>query len=416
MGTARVVWITQGFPHGHGEQFIAPELRAWDGRDVRVTMMPVQLSGGRRPMPDNFVLDESLARAWSSRRVLAGAVAAALADPRYRRELADLRRRGALGQATARRALNATAQAVMVERAVMAAARREGAFDLAYTYWLKPYASGALAARGKGQVGRVVSRAHGTDVYEHARPLQYNPLVRTELLGLDAVFPISEQGAGYLVDQYGFAPEVVHPARLGVDLPDEAAMAPCGAPDELDLVTVSSLTPLKRMDLVVRSLAAAAPRLGGRTIRWRHFGDGPLRSEVEALAHELLDPLGVGLELRGQLGHDELLQALSGEPADLMLNLSSSEGVPVSIMETAARGIPCLATDVGATVEVVGEGSSYLLDANPTAEQVAQRIVELADDCRSPQRRGAVRALVAERFDATRNFTGFVDELLGAAR
>ena len=38
---------------------------------------------------------------------------------------------------------------------------------------------------------------------------------------------------------------------------------------------------------------------------------------------------------------------------DLFINTSSSEGVPVSIMEALSVGIPIIATDVGGTKEIV---------------------------------------------------------------
>ena len=38
------------------------------------------------------------------------------------------------------------------------------------------------------------------------------------------------------------------------------------------------------------------------------------------------------------------------QPYHVFLNVSSSEGVPVSIIEAMSFGIPCIATNVGGTV------------------------------------------------------------------
>lgn len=412
MSGTRVVWVTTGFPRGKGEQFIEAELGTWATRkDVQVVMMPVQSSGPTREMPANFTIDDGLSRAWSSRKVLAATAARALLDRRYHRELADLRRRGALDQATARRALRATAQAMMVERAIAEAAG-DGHFDLAYTYWLKPQTAGAIAARRRGLVSRVISRCHNIDLYEEARPSNYLPMARTELVDVDTLFPISEQGCRYVVERYGFDPDRVQLARLGVEICPEDQMAPTGDEGVLELLSISTITPLKRLDVMVRGIALAAQQLPGRTVRWRHFGTGPLQEQVESLAHELLDPLGVAFDFRGQLSHEQLLDVLSSEPTDLVLNTSSSEGVPVSLMETAVRGICALATDVGATVEVVGDDQDALLPADLTPEVLGERIVGKADQCREPERRLAARALVVERFDSSRNFESFVSRAL----
>ena len=133
------------------------------------------------------------------------------------------------------------------------------------------------------------------------------------------------------------------------------------------------------------------------------------------MAEKSLKPLGVTVEFKGQMSHDALLESLSGEATDVMLNTSSSEGVPVSIMEAAVRGIPCIATDVGATVEVLGEGSRYLVSSDASAAEIAARIVELQDDCRSDARRRQVRDVVLDRYDAPRNFRAFVDAVVGEA-
>ena len=38
---------------------------------------------------------------------------------------------------------------------------------------------------------------------------------------------------------------------------------------------------------------------------------------------------------------------------DIFINLSASEGIPVSIMDAISFGIPCIATNVGGTGEIV---------------------------------------------------------------
>ena len=113
--------------------------------------------------------------------------------------------------------------------------------------------------------------------------------------------------------------------------------------------------------------------------------------------------------------HDELLALLQQRPFDLMVNTSSSEGVPVSIMEAAARGIPCLATDVGATDEVVTD-PRWLLPKDCSPEDIAEAILSRAPEARTPERREAVRRVVEESYDSATNFARFVDEAMGTDR
>lgn len=411
----RVVWLTSGYPHGRGEQFITDELAAWARSGAEVILLPVDARGPARPLPENFTVDDSLSRAWASRARLARSMAQALVDPWFRREVADLARRGQLSRARALRAQRAVAQALIVADVVGSLSRRVGGVDVLYTYWLKALTCGGLRAREQGAVRRVVSRAHGTDLYEEARPATYNPLIRTVGVQLDALYPISEQGSEYVVQRYGFDVDRVRTARLGVVLPPPERIAPPGIGDQVRLVSISSLTPLKRMDLLVDALAELAVLQPQWRISWRHYGDGPLRDQLQQRIDERLRPAGVQHEWCGQLPHDELLAELS-QPADLMVNTSSSEGVPVSVMEAAARGIPCVATDVGATREVVLEDSGFLVPADVTATALAQRLSDVLPVARSEERRSAVRELVAQRFDSGRNHADFVADVLRMAQ
>ena len=59
---------------------------------------------------------------------------------------------------------------------------------------------------------------------------------------------------------------------------------------------------------------------------------------------------------------------------DIFINLSSSEGIPVSIMEAMSYGIPCIATNVGGTCEIVNNKNGALLDENPSIETISSQL------------------------------------------
>ena len=59
------------------------------------------------------------------------------------------------------------------------------------------------------------------------------------------------------------------------------------------------------------------------------------------------------VELLGTLPHDRVLQLM--DEADLFFFPSHSEGCSVALMEAAAKGLPMIATDVGANRDIVGK-------------------------------------------------------------
>jgi glycosyltransferase involved in cell wall biosynthesis len=125
------------------------------------------------------------------------------------------------------------------------------------------------------------------------------------------------------------------------------------------------MIPLKRIDLLISALGTVR---SDEEIEWRHFGDGILKNDLEALASERLK-LSVGISYRfmGHYPNDELLKYYSRNHVDLFINTSLTEGIPVSIMEAQCFGIPVIATDTGGVKEVVtyGTGSLLPVDFNP---------------------------------------------------
>jgi colanic acid/amylovoran biosynthesis glycosyltransferase len=107
---------------------------------------------------------------------------------------------------------------------------------------------------------------------------------------------------------------------------------------------------------------------------WVHFGDGPEMSEIKTIAKEL--PGHIQAELMGAVPHNELMKYFRTTSIDLFLNVSRSEGVPVSVMEAMSFGIPVIATNVGGTSEIVSGKTGLLIDPDFSPEELAGKIQE----------------------------------------
>ena len=123
-------------------------------------------------------------------------------------------------------------------------------------------------------------------------------------------------------------------------------------------------------------------------------GDGPDRPELASEARRL------GLESVVQLAGErndvpELLAA-----SDIFVLSSRSEGLPLSILEAMAAGLPVVATTVGGVPELVLEGETGLLVPPGDPQALAGAIERLLDDSTLRGRLGAAgRIRVEERFD-----------------
>lgn len=112
------------------------------------------------------------------------------------------------------------------------------------------------------------------------------------------------------------------------------------------------------------------------------IGDGPLEAELRKQVQESgLEGL---VEFTGRIPHDELLRMYARREIDVVVLPSivtedgEREGIPVSLMEAMAYGVPVIATQTGGIPELV-EGAGILVPPG-SAESLAEAILRLARD------------------------------------
>jgi glycosyltransferase involved in cell wall biosynthesis len=191
-------------------------------------------------------------------------------------------------------------------------------------------------------------------------------------------------------------------SRLGTE---DHGINPYLKVDTIEIVSCSNLVAVKRVELIVRSL-----ELLKMPVNWIHFGDGPKRKEIEKLIKGL--PINIHTELPGVIKHEELMNYYTTNSVDVFLNVSSSEGIPVSIMEAMSFGIPVIATDVGGTSEILNEKTGVLLDADFSPDELAARIEELIKRPDYNQIRKYAREKWEDEIMAEKVYTEFISHLL----
>jgi glycosyltransferase involved in cell wall biosynthesis len=134
-------------------------------------------------------------------------------------------------------------------------------------------------------------------------------------------------------------------------------------------------------------------------------GDGPNRAALEQRAATL----GVSDRVRF-LGHRHDVPALLAA-ADLFVLPSLYEGLPLSVLEAMAAGVPVVATAIGGTDEVVRDGETGTLVPPANSEALAAAIGRaLADRDRASRLALAARSLVAREYSVA-SMVGSVSRL-----
>jgi glycosyltransferase involved in cell wall biosynthesis len=158
----------------------------------------------------------------------------------------------------------------------------------------------------------------------------------------------------------------------------------------VELISVGRLRAPKDFITLARALA----RLERGSFRAVFVGDGPDRSMIEAE----VQLLGLGDSVRLLGDRSDVPRLLAA--ADVFVCSSRSEGMPVSIIEAMAVGLPVVASAVGGIPEMVANERTGLLVAPGAVAALADALARLVGDRRlREQMGGAGRKEALERYD-----------------
>lgn len=160
------------------------------------------------------------------------------------------------------------------------------------------------------------------------------------------------------------------------------------------LVFVGRLAGVKGVPVLLDALSHLSRDIPD--LRVTLIGDGPERADLETHAQNL--GLGAMVTFAGYRSQDEVAETLAS--ADALVLPSFAEGVPVTLMEAMASGIPVLATRVGGISELVEDCVSGYLVPPGNVEALAARLRDLLSDPELRARMGAAgRAKVTADFN-----------------
>ena len=125
-------------------------------------------------------------------------------------------------------------------------------------------------------------------------------------------------------------------------------------------------------------------------------GDGSYRKELEKLTQKL--GLQNNVQFLGELTKEQVREILW--QTDIFINPSHSEGLPRSVLEAAAVGLPIIATDVGGTKEILSTEDYGILIPPKNPKILAEKLTLLINDNNIRKRLGAnAQRSVRENFD-----------------
>jgi glycosyltransferase involved in cell wall biosynthesis len=167
-------------------------------------------------------------------------------------------------------------------------------------------------------------------------------------------------------------------------------LQPVGAdPRAADIVYLGELRALKGVDVLIDAIALAHQT--GRKITARLFGDGPLRTRLQAQIEKL-----------GLADHVRLADPLPTREAlsfgRIVVLPSRAESLPYVILEAAAAGKGVVATNVGGIPEIFGPQAGRLVPPGDPRALAKAILAAIEDPLDANVRMNALRARVAAEF------------------
>lgn len=402
MSYTKLVLITRRFPFFKTESFLESEIGILSKHFKSIEIFPTETSIYVRELPANVCINKSLAVEYQNKR---------------KRILQTVFSKSFWGALYSNRAnIHSLKDIKSVFRFVSGQIAFNNSFEkdrskfdeaIIYTYWFNEATYGAIKFKQKYNCAvSVVSRAHRYDLYE-GQPDSPNfwPFRQYCLSHIDRLFVISQDGINFLVKNYK-ADNNITLSRLGVF--DKGSVSESSPKGVLSIVSVSRVEKMKRVDLILSSLVNFASKNSKISISWTHFGDGSLLEELRAKNDQISKPSNLEINFAGRVKNDDIYAFYNENPVDLFINLSSSEGIPVSIMEAQSFGIVSIATDVGGTSEIIAKNNGILLAPNPSEVEVSDAISKIIEMNLDPE---LVKKEWNELYNANKNFNEFAEEL-----
>ena len=208
---------------------------------------------------------------------------------------------------------------------------------------------------------RLVVSVHGSDVL---RPKAWDaPALPRALAVADAVTAVSRGVLDHLRERYGVSEERVTLIRNGIDVEFWSARSSTPYADRRPLVlSAGRLHPVKGHDVLVAAFRRVVDAIPDA--RLVIAGEGQFRQVLE----EQIRTLGLGSSV-DLVGHQTARGVRDWMArARVYVLPSRSEGMPLSLLEAMAAGVPVVAARVGGVPEVLTAGTGIIVEPeDPTA-------------------------------------------------
>ena len=284
---------------------------------------------------------------------------------------------------------------------------REQKFDVVHTHSSKAGIIGRLAAQA-AKVPCIVHTVHGQAFHEYEKPWKnfiYKLSERIAGYPSDRIYAVAQAMIDQCIKAHIAPPEKYQVVYSGMDIEaflnarrNEKLRSELNLPENAPVIaTLARLFELKGYDDVMKAFPLVLAQVPDAHLLI--IGDGILRENLEAEARA--GGFADRVHFAGLISPDKVPDYLI--QADILWHLSLREGLPRSVVQALACGIPACGYQLDGTPEVILNGVTGCCVPPRQLEVIARETAELLQTPEARTKLGAAgRELVRERFDKDR--------------
>ncbi len=272
-----------------------------------------------------------------------------------------------------------------------------------YAYWADNLATIACFVRRQISSCKVVTRAHGFEIFEDQTHFNVVPFRTTHYKFVDRIFTDSKRGLDHLNLVNA---NYINKNALSYVGTKDLGMGNFEVSNQFTLVSCANLTELKRVHLMPKILEHIS-----FDITWYILGDGEMMNELKDSVSKL--PKHCNVVFKGLMNNSDILHFYKETSLNLFVSLSRSEGLPVSMMEALSFGIPIMSTNVGGCSEICNDRTGFLIEKEFNASEVAKKITEFKNSSKNTmQFHLQCRQIWIDNFNAEKNYSAFSKQII----
>lgn len=247
--------------------------------------------------------------------------------------------------------------------------------------------------------------AHGHDIHVD------RTMLKEKVDAAAFAVTVSQYNKKLMIDDCSIdAARKIHVIHCGVDIRKFQAVAREDSPSPIKIICVASLLEVKGHTYLIK----ACKLLRERKLNFKCdlIGEGDYREKIE----REIGALGLGnyIELHGACTQSTVRGLLTASDICVLASVPTQrgarEGIPVSLMEAMAVGLPVVASDISGIPELVEDGGSGFLVPPRDVVALADKLEELILDHEVRKKMGQVgRDVILQEFNLGLNARNLIE-------